>query len=73
MSDKIFSETFDDSTGLFVAEVEVTAPEGPWPAMVNLEVLADGTLLPEDARALAEVLRRAADLADKASDEDARV
>ena len=58
--------TFEDATGLLSAEGGVTEPEGPYPAMLNLDLsTAAGSFLPDDARALGLALIRLAEDADR--------
>jgi hypothetical protein len=53
----------DACTGTHCAEVWVSAPEGPYPPMVHLEIEA-GPVLAPDAREYALMLLAAAEVAD---------
>lgn len=53
-----------DATGLFTGYVGTTQRDGSYPAMVSVEA-DDGTLLPDDARAYAWMILRAAYEADR--------
>jgi len=55
---------FEDATGVVSGEGGVSAPDGPYPAMVSWEMGA-GSMLPDDARALGLALIRLAEDADR--------
>jgi hypothetical protein len=62
------SEVFEDATGINRCEVRVRSADGPYPAMVRIEeVELDGDLLAPDAKRLADILSRAAHVAEQSS------
>jgi hypothetical protein len=68
VSVSLFIEVFEDATGVNRCEVRVSRPEGHYPAMVMIEEAElDGNLLAPDARRLADILNRAAQVADRES------
>lgn len=60
---------WEDVCGHYYACCSVAQGDGYWPSMLSFDVELDGTITSDDARTLAEMLIRAADVCDASTEE----
>ena len=60
---------WEDCTGSMQVSYSIAQGGGVWPSMISVDgTELNGTIIADDARALAEMLQRAADVCDKSTD-----